>query len=487
MTPLRPFARAQWLINAAAIGLFVVAAMWQGVRAQQQQPPQQQAITPLERGRAENMLGGIHEELKKNYYDPTFHGIDVDARYKTYLERLKKAPTLGEAFRVIAAYLSGLDDSHTFFKPPQRSYSFDYGYQMQMVGEQCFITDVRPGSDAEKKLHPGDQVLSLGKFSVNRKDLWQLEYYLKDLAPTPATDFTLRDPAGNTRHEQVLTKYVTKSRLKDLTRGGGGGFDGYWDVVLQEEQQYHLLRERYVEVGDLLIWKMPVFVWDEAALGSMIDRARKHKALILDLRGNPGGYESALKFMAEGLFDQNVKIARKIMRKQEEDLVTKSRGHSAFTGQLIVLVDSRSASAAELFARVVQLEHRGTVVGDATSGSVMEAIYQPLQLGMGALGGGVDWDAVARGQGSTIQSQEEQTKFDTLVLYGASITRADLIMTDGKSLEKVGVTPDVLVLPTGADMAGGRDPVLAKAAELAGVKLDPAQAGKMFPFEWAPL
>jgi len=50
----------------------------------------------------------------------------------------------------------------------------------------------------------------------------------------------------------------------------------------------------------------------------------------------------------------------------------------------------------------------------------------------------------------------------------------------------LGVTPDVTVLPTASDLAEGRDPALAKAAELGGLKLDPIAAGKMFPFEWVP-
>jgi carboxyl-terminal processing protease len=127
-----------------------------------------------------------------------------------------------------------------------------------------------------------------------------------------------------------------------------------------------------------------------------------------------------------------------------------------------VLVNSDSASASELFARTMQLQHRATVIGDLSAGAVMESRIYPFQIGV--TGGN-----------------------DLLVFYSASITHDDLFMTDGKSLEKVGVTPDVEIVPTGADLAAGRDPVLAQAAQLAGAKLDPAAAGKFFPFEWAPL
>lgn len=67
--------------------------------------------------------------------------------------------------------------------------------------------------------------------------------------------------------------------------------------------------------------------------------------------------------------------------------------------------------------------------------------------------------------------------------YGVSITISDLIMSDGKSLEKIGVMPDEVRLPTPEDLAAGRDPVLSYAASLFGVTLDPLEAGKLFPIE----
>lgn len=111
-------------------------------------------------------------------------------------------------------------------------------------------------------------------------------------------------------------------------------------------------------------------------------KARKHAVLVVDLRGNPGGAVECLQYLLGGVFDHEVKIADKIMRSKTTPMVTKSH-HDPFTGKLIVLVDSGSSSGAELFARVVQIEKRGTVIGDRSSGLVlMESRIYPRSIGL---------------------------------------------------------------------------------------------------------
>jgi len=72
---------------------------------------------------------------------------------------------------------------------------------------------------------------------------------------------------------------------------------------------------------------------------------------------------------------------------------------------------------------------------------------------------------------------------DVLIAYGISVTSADILMTDGVSLERRGVVPDDVQVPTPEDLAAGRDPVMAYAIKLAGGDIDPVAAAKLFPPE----
>jgi C-terminal processing protease CtpA/Prc len=288
-----------------------------------------------------------------------------------------------------------------------------------------------------------------------RENLWKLRYLYYTLRPRPGMHVSVSAPDGQQKALDIMANVRQGKQRVDLT-GSDGGSD-IWDLIREGENEDRLRRHRYYDwtEGDLFIWKMPAFDLDEHGVDDMMDKAKKRKALILDLRGNPGGAERTLLRMIGYFTDHDLKIGDMKRRKEAKPMLAKTRGDSIFKGKLVVLVDSHSGSSAEIFARTMQLEKRGTVIGDRTAGAVMRAIHEEHQLGA-----------------------------DTVVFYGASITDADLIMTDGKSLERNGVIPDELLLPKAADLAAKRDPVLARAAELVDFKLSPEKAGGMFQIEW---
>jgi len=418
-------------------------------------PAREQGIQPLDLERVRGMLRDAYDNVKRNYYDPKFHGLDWEARYHEYDEKIRSVNSLGQGLGTVAEFLEALHDSHTYFRPPSRPVRIDYGYRMELVGDKGFVTHVRPGTDAETKVHPGDQVVAVNRVEVNRQSFDTMNYYFEVLAPQPGLRLALRDPAGQIRDISVNSRMQQMKKVVDLT-GSDGGTD-IWQMIREEENFDHAVRQRYAEMGDAMIWKMPEFFLEDHEVDHLFDIARKHKTLILDLRENGGGLVDTLSRMVGNIFDHEVKVADRITRKPDKPQVAKSRGNNIFTGNIIVLIDSASASASELFARVVQLENRGTVLGDRSSGSVMESRGFPCSQGV-----------------------------DFKIFYSFSITHADLIMKDGKSLEHNGVVPDETILPTAQDIANGRDPVLSRAMEIAGVKIDPAAAGKMFPYEWLP-
>jgi C-terminal processing protease CtpA/Prc len=428
------------LIRAFFCALLVTMFSIAEVRAQN--------LSPFDRAGAQAMLSAAQEDLKKSYYDPGFRGIDLDARFKDAEQQVKQAVNRDQLILIVAQTMLELNDSHTFFVPPSRAARFEYGWEMQMVGDKAFVTAVKPKSDAEAKgLKVGDLIISVDGYPPSRDNLWKMYYRYYALMPTLSIKFVVQSPGDPAAREVAVLAKIQK----------GANVVNWRDIFIRFLREHgDVEKDRYAEFGnDLLVWRMNSFD-DPDHMNAIMNKAQKFKSLIIDLRGNLGGYTDALSRLLGALFDHEVKIADQKGRKEMKPLSSKSHG-ATFKGQLVVLIDSDSASASELFARTIQLEKRGTVIGDRSSGAVMEAKYFEHETGVGQV-----------------------------LYFGTLVTIADLIMVDGKSLERVGVTPDEVLLPAGSDLATKLDPVLARAADILGVKLDPEKAGTLFPKVWLP-
>jgi C-terminal processing protease CtpA/Prc len=318
-----------------------------------------------------------------------------------------------------------------------------------MVGDSCYILRVGAKSDAAAQgVKPGDRVIAVDRFAATRGDRWNLEYFYYALAPRPAVRLTLRSPGDSVRSVVAQAKVTPHFRVMDLTHG-----DDIWQIIRRQQNVEQAYRSRFVAFGnDVLVWKLPEFSADDRDVDRVVRRAQGFQALVLDLRGDPGGLESTLRRLAGALVGADTFGVRR-ERNKTTPFSTDARG-PRFSGTVVAVVDAQSASASEILAYLLQMRKRGTVVGDRTSGAVMES-----------------------------RGREHRVGTEVGVFYYASVTVADLVFADGTRLEGQGVIPNETVLPTGADLAAGRDPALARAITLAGHAATPAAAGVLFPPE----
>lgn len=413
-------------------------------------PGWSQRYTKFDRDLAQRMLREVAGDVQKYYYDPKLHGVDWGAKVQEAERNIDRADSVNGAISEIAALLDSLGDSHTLFSPPPRTYVHDYGFRMKEIGDQCFVVRVLSGSDAEKKgLKVGDQIIAVDEHPVSRKTLWRIHYIYDVLQPQPGLRLTLSDAAGRQRQLEVMAKFRESPVVKYFLHQGINQY------VRDRDDARHSMRARYFEKGDdLLVVKIPVFGFSAGGVDEILGKMKKHKGVVLDLRGNPGGFTDTLDRLLGGIFENDLKIYDRVGRDSTKPVSATGRHHDAFIGRLAVLIDSESKSASEVFARAVQLEKRGFIVGDRSAGMVMEAKYHRHEASVGAG-----------------------------VFYGAEVTDAELLMADGKTLEHIGVEPDVAILPTAGDVANNRDVAMATATRLVGAKLSPEEAGTIFPNE----
>jgi carboxyl-terminal processing protease len=157
------------------------------------------------------------------------------------------------------------------------------------------------------------------------------------------------------------------------------------------------------------------------------------RAIIFDLRGNPGGFGGMAIPVAARLVSREMSLGTIQFRDFANDLaVAPPLDSKPFLGKVIILTDEGSASTSEILAAGLQEVKRATIVGDNTVGAAL---------------------------GSTIEA-----------LPGGAVMQipvAGFKTPKGVAIEGRGVQPDRRVLETRAALLAGRDPVLDEALQIA--------------------
>lgn len=281
---------------------------------------------------------------------------------------------------------------------------------------------------------------------MTRETLWVLNYYLYQLEPMPVLSIFVQKPGNTEKGINIEASFKSlEERIKEAEK-------------LRKEKSENPYKCSKIS-PEVIACKLKTFSVEKKFIDQMMKEAVGSSKIILDLRGNRGGSVKIEEYLLGHFFDREIKIADMVMRRKTDSRMSKPVKDRQFHGEITVLVDSDSASASEVFARVIQLEKRGKIVGDVSAGAVMTS-YQ-----------------------ISMANRRGQDEFQSLSFYGMNVTIADVIMSDGNRLENIGVIPDYLVGPTPEALIERNDPVLAYSAKLMGAKITPAEAGKL-QFLW---
>lgn len=155
--------------------------------------------------------------------------------------------------------------------------------------------------------------------------------------------------------------------------------------------------------------------------------------LILDLRGNPGGYLEAAIDMASWFLPGSKVVVKEDFGHSRDEKIYRSKGYNVFNDnlKLVILVDGGSASAAEILAGALSEHGKAILVGDKTFGK------------------------------GSVQELVDITSETSL-----KVTIARWLTPNDVSISQNGIVPEYLVKYSTADREAGKDPQMDKAIEI---------------------
>lgn len=283
-----------------------------------------------------------------------------------YVDSVDAADLVEEAMPSILAEL----DPHSVYIPAKNVESANedlkgsfsgIGIQFTIQRDTIRVSNVIKGGPSEKVgLLAGDRIVTIddkpfvGKICTNEEAMHRL-----------------KGAKGTEVKVGVIRKGSKKPKTFKIVRG---------DIPVKSIDASYMLNK---EVGYIKVKNFGETTYPELLVSLAKLNQEGFKGLIIDLRGNTGGYmTSAIQMVNEFLPANRLIVYTQGRKSPRQEYRSDGRG----TYQklpLVVLVDEISASASEIFAGAIQDNDRGTIVGRRSFGKGL--VQQPIEFRDGSM------------------------------------------------------------------------------------------------------
>jgi len=374
----------------------------------------------------------VWKTIRDKHWETNPGGLDWNAIHAEFRPQIDAADSTERAREIMRQMLARLKETHFAIFPAsvyrdvevEMSGEGSPGIDLRVIDGQAIVTDVDPGSPAEKAgVKPGWAIESVnGKPLHDAIDKLKADPQIHEITLERAILARLSGPVGGTVHvvfgtgareNRMLDLQLTEPR-GDPTKFGNLPLEYVWIESKKIENTGYVRFNLFLDLAHL----MPRF-------SDAVESCRRCDGLIIDLRGNPGGIGGMAMGMAGFLVDKpDQRLGTMYMRGATLNFVINPRAQG-YKGPVAILIDGSSASTSEILAGGLKDIGRARIFGTRSAAAALPSVIEKLPNG-----------------------------------DGFQYAIANYISEGGKALEGNGVTPDVEVKLTREALLSGHDPVM---------------------------
>jgi carboxyl-terminal processing protease len=391
-------------------------------------PKPQPAMAPDVQRRYDAFIK-VWSTIRDNYFDKTFSNLDWNAIKTEFEPKVRAAKTDNELYRTLNEMLGRLNKSHLGVVPPEVYQTLNEARKEAKKKE----SEARVAAGGKPDLNGGDDTdedfldsiddtspygigveLSLmnDRFVITRMDPNSAAEYaglkrgfiIEKVNGVSLSDMLTRIMIYNSSiHTTSIKQFVPAYIVSSILNGEPDSYVtlDYLDENDQPKQvniRREPLKEKTISIAPNFppqnlsfeskslddktgyirfnIFAIPVIERFCEAIGDL----KSKDGFIIDLRGNTGGVLASIPVLAGMLTTSTIDLGTSIYRYRSEPLKAPSKAKN-FKGRIVVLVDDRTASAAEMFALSLRENGRALVVGQHTSGEALPSLAARLATG----------------------------------------------------------------------------------------------------------